>query len=124
MTYQSYEEERADDQRFEAHQDRLAEEQDERSNGHDFDNADVCRRCGLYDTGNLGECDPPEVMRTNQKALECYVVGEDEENPDTVFVVASDGVGRHYFDTLAEALDDHDGFGADTPVHYVETADE
>jgi hypothetical protein len=122
--YQSYEEERGSDREFEAHQDRLADEADERDNGHHFDLTDTCTRCGLWDTGSLGECAPPEVTRTNQKALECYVVGEDSDNPVTVFVVASDGVGRHFFDTEEEALDDHEGFGSDTPVHYVESADE
>jgi len=33
----SYEEERGMDRAFEAHQDRLADEADERDNGHDFD---------------------------------------------------------------------------------------
>lgn len=118
----SYEEERGMDRAFEAHQDRLADEADERDNGHDFDLTDTCVRCGLWNTGSLGECVPPEVMRTNQKALECYVVGEDSDNPVTVFVVASDGVGRHFFDTEEEARADFDL--DDSTVHYVETADE
>jgi hypothetical protein len=117
-------EEKDMDDRFEAHQDRLADEADDRFGGHTFGFDDVCTRCGLLNVVGLGECDPPEVMRSNQKALECYVVGEDSDNPVTVFVVASDGVGRHFFDTEEQALDDHEGFGSDTPVHYVETADE
>jgi hypothetical protein len=126
VTYQTYEEERESDQRFEAHQERLAQEADEQEDWrkiqtHRFGLDDVCEKCGLHSNHCLDECDPPEVMRTNQKALECYVVGADSDEPDTVFVVASDGVGRHFFDTELEALLD---FGADTPVHYVETADE
>ena len=127
MTYQTYEEERESDQRFEEHQERLAQEADEQEERtayetHRFDFDNVCTACGHHADHVVGmECEPPEVTRRNQKALECYVVGEDSDEPDTVFVVASDGVGRHFFDTELEALAD---FGADTPVHYVETADE
>lgn len=41
--YLSYEEERGMDRDFEAHQDRLADEADERDNGHDFDLTDTYR---------------------------------------------------------------------------------
>lgn len=90
--YLSYEEERGMDREFEAHQDRLAQAEDDRMK--------------------------PDVSRENQKPLECYVVGGDEI--ESIFVVASDGVGRYWFDTIDEARAD---FG-DVPVHYVETADE
>jgi hypothetical protein len=95
--YLSYEEERGMDRDFEEHQERLARWRDELK----------------------GE--QPEVTRDNQAACHCYAVGEDEESPDMVFVVSPDGIGRHWFDTVAEALEQ---FGSDTPVHYVETADE
>lgn len=104
--------------------DPVADEMDARQMHHfrlDQHGAYTCTACGHLEGYAPEVCDPPEVMRSTQKALECYVVGEDSDEPDTVFVVASDGEGRHFFDTEEEALAE---FGADTKVHYVETADE
>lgn len=59
-----------------------------------------------------------QVTRDNQEASTTYVVGEEEI--EAIFVVAIDGIGRYWYDTLEDVEAD---FG-ELPIIYADKADE
>jgi hypothetical protein len=96
--YLSYEEERGIDQEFEAHQDRLADEQDERDNGDELNVAmgasarrRAAREAGLHDGEYLVkweiniDADSPreaavkalEIQRNPESTATCFTVGDE-----------------------------------------------